>query len=185
MSILSADYARTVNAHYGGASLGRIVDVGGGQGTLLASLLHANLQSSGILLERADVIEQARALMEDNGLSTRCQCIAGDFMQSVPEGADTCILSSILHNWDDEKSITILRNCRNAINATGRILILDYVLEPDSKPHANLLDLHMLVMHGGQERTCEEFNSLISAAGLRLERITPMSNSCIIECRCK
>ncbi len=184
MSILSADHAKAVDTHCGVSSLGKIIDVGGGQGTLLAALLHANQESTGILIERADVIEKAQALMDDNGLAGRCQCVAGDFLQSVPEGADTYILSSILHNWDDETATTILRNCRRAMNASGRILILDYLLELDSKPYANLLDLHMLVMHGGQERTREEFLNIITAAGLRLERTTPMSESCVMECRC-
>lgn len=183
MSIFSADLSKRIGIYYAGSLLGKIVDVGGGQGTLLAALLHANQESSGILLERTDVIAKAQALMDGNGLSGRCRCIAGDFLVSVPEGADTYILSSILHNWDDETATTILRNCRRAINASGKILIIDYVLEPDSKPHANLLDLHMLVMHGGQERTPSEFINIITAAGLRLERIIPISESCIIECR--
>ena len=183
MSAFSGEIAKAIAIHYAGSPLGKIVDVGGGQGTLLGALLRSNPESSGILLERPGIIARAQALMDSHGLSGRCRCIAGDFLLSVPEGADTCLLSAILHNWDNDAATAILRNCRYAMNASGKILIVDSVLEPDSNPHVNLLDLHMLVMHGGQERTRVEFLNLITAAGLRLERIIPLSGSCIIECR--
>ncbi|MBI3903172.1 MAG: methyltransferase [Nitrosomonadales bacterium] len=183
MAAFATQIAESIATHYAGVALGKIIDVGGGQGALLAALLHARPGSSGILLERADVSARARTLLDKQGLAERCQCIAGDFLKSVPESADTCILSAILHNWADHDAALILQNCRNALHASGRLLIIDSVLKPDSGLHANFLDLHMLVMHGGQERTRDEFLQLITSAGLRLVRIIPMAGSNIIECQ--
>lgn len=183
MSVTAVEIARNVCAAYGERLHGTILDVGGGAATLLAALLQRDRKVRGILLERPEVAAQAQTVIDAAGLSDRCRCVAGDFFESVPSGADICILSFILHNWDDEKALAILRNCLRPLNAGGRILIIEHVLEvPEGEPYASLLDLHMLVMHGGRERTRNEFERLATAAGLRIERITPIFGPCIIEC---
>lgn len=111
--------------------------------------------------------------LEAHSLLERCEVIAGDFFSSVPRNADAYILKNIIHNWDDERSVTILRNCREAISADGKLLLIERVMptriDADHQPWT-MLDMHMLVMLGGRERTKDEFQALLAASKFKLKR---------------
>lgn len=151
----------------------RVVDVGGGKGSLLAAILKANPGVRGALFDVPHVVEAARRYLESDGVVSRCELVSGDFFRSVPT-ADVYVLRWIIHDWDDERSVAILNNCRNAMSAGGKVLLVESVLQPGrATTFAKFLDLNMLVMTGGRERTEAEYANLFSAAGLKLTRIIP------------
>ncbi len=155
-----------------------LVDVGGGHGSLLRTILtmHPRIET-GILFDQPQVVEEAGRSLETADLAGRCQFIAGDFFEAAPEGADAYIMKMILHDWDDERCIQILTNCRKAMRPNGRVLAAEIVLEPDNPdPFPYLLDLQMLVVITGRERTEAEFRALYEAAGLHLTRIIPTAS---------
>ncbi len=163
-------------AAYDFSSIKLLVDVGGGNGSLISATLEKHPALRGILFDLAPVIERSVRNLERAGLSGRCQCIAGSFFESLPPGADAYMLRHIIHDWSDDESVTILRNCRQAIgtNAAGRVLVLETVIPPGNDPmFGKLLDLNMLVIPGGLERTESEYRELFAAAGFRLSRIVP------------
>jgi C-methyltransferase len=130
------------------------------------------------------VIAHARAVLVKLGLSSRCEAVAGDFFESVPE-ADLYLLKSVIHDWDDEQSIRILANCADSMRADGRVLVIETLLPEDDRPSsAPLIDINMMVLTPGRERTTGEYAALLNAAGLRIDRVietqTPMQ---IIEAR--
>jgi hypothetical protein len=149
-----------------GASM--VVDVGGGKGVLLASILRDHPQVRGMLVETPGVLQGASRFLAEQGIDGRCSCVAGDFLQSVPKGGDLYLLSHILHNWNDEQAVAILRNCRSAMHAAARLLVLEIVLGSSSDFYANWLDLEMLVNFGGRERTESEYRDLLERGGFRL-----------------
>jgi hypothetical protein len=151
------------------ASAVRAVDVGGASGTLLAALLDANASLGGVLLELPHVVASAKTALARFG--TRCEIVAGDFFAAVPDG-DLLLLQSILHDWDDEQCGTILRNCASSLRANGRVVIVEQIIPEEGGPsHATLMDLNMLVMLPGRERTLREHDALLQAAGLRIHRV--------------
>lgn len=151
-----------------------VVDVGGGHGSFLASLLKANPAANGILFDAPQVVEGAEARFRDLGVEGRCVAHGGDFFQSVPSGGDLYTLKWILHDWDDEKSVAILKNCRRAMGPGARLLIVDAVVPPRNEPSfGKFMDLNMLVMTGGRERTEAEFRDLLAAAGFQLSKVVP------------
>lgn len=151
-----------------------LVDVAGGQGSLMAALLKANPMLRGIVLDMPHVIEGTKRLLEGEGISTRCEVLAGDFFKSVPAGGDIYVMKWIIHDWHDERSIAILKNCRRAIGAQGKLLLIEAVLPPANQHSmSKFFDLNMLVMTGGRERTTSEFKALFEAAGFSLTRVVP------------
>ena len=161
-----------VVAAYDFSSFRRIVDVGGGYGTLLGMVLAAHPRSSGLIFEMPHVAEGARRNLERLGLSSRCEVVAGDFFESVPAGGDAYLLASIIHDWDDERSRRILENCRRAMAQSAKLLLVEMVIPPGNDPFpGKVLDLEMLVSLSGQERTEAEYRELLAAAGLRLTQI--------------
>jgi SAM-dependent methyltransferase len=149
-----------------------VVDVGGASGTIIAALLNKNQRLRGTILELAHVVPGVRTALAEQGLSSRCQVLEGDFFKAVPD-ADIHILKRIIHNWDDEQSARILSNCARALRRNGRIVLLEWVLPEDEGPsQAALPDLNMLVLLPGCERTAKQFCALLKAAHLRLDRIT-------------
>jgi hypothetical protein len=153
-----------------------LADVGGGNGSLLTSVLQRYPSMRGILFDLPGVIDRARANIESAGLTGRCQLFAGDFFTSVAGGADVYLMRHIIHDWDDERSLRILRNVHAALPDCGRVLVVESVIEPGNAPSfGKLLDLTMLVIPGGKERTEEEYRALFTAAGFRLARIVPTS----------
>ena len=159
---------------YDFSGINTLMDVGGGHGHLLATILKANPSLRGILFDAPAVAEGAADRIEAEGLAERCTVVAGDFFASLPEGADACILKSVIHGWNDEQAASILRNCRQAVGPGGRVLLAEMVVSPGNDPHVGkLLDLEMLVLAGGRERSEAEFRELLAAAGFRLARIVP------------
>jgi O-methyltransferase domain/Dimerisation domain len=179
--------ARAVVEAYDFSRARTIVDVGGGYGTVLASILSANPHATGVVLDLAHCRDGASSLFRERGLSDRAEFLEGDFFQSVPRGADLYLLKSVIHDWDDEKSTRILRNCRDAMGESGILLVTEPMMPDrlDGSRFDNILvasDLNMMVNTGGRERTEEEFRKLFAASGLRLNRIvrTP-SSMCLLE----
>jgi SAM-dependent methyltransferase len=165
-----------VVAAYDFSSFRSVVDLGGGTGALLATILHSCERLNGTLYELSSTIPQARRTIEASGLSGRCDVVEGDFFETVPAGHDAYVLSHVLHDWTDEQALPILRNCRRAIAKDGRLLIVEAVLPPGDTPHhGKLMDLLMLTVTGGLERTAEEFARLLAAADFELSRILPTS----------
>jgi ubiquinone/menaquinone biosynthesis C-methylase UbiE len=168
---------------YDFSSINKLVDVGGGNGTLIAAILKANLHLQGILFDRSTAIATAPEVLASERVSDRCELIAGDFFESVPEGADAYLLKYVLHNWDDRDAIAILRNCHRATNKNSKLLVVEQVIPPGNEPFSGkLIDLHMLVTLGGCERTADEYRGLFESAGFNLNKIIPTrSNVSIIE----
>jgi orsellinic acid C2-O-methyltransferase len=145
-----------------------VVDVGGGDGTLLAELLRAQPGLKGVLFDLPAGLAGAPDTLAAAGVADRCRVVPGDFFVAVPEGADAYVLKQVLHNWDDERAVAIMRNCRTAMAPDARLVILERVL-PElasaGSPQSLLLDLQMLVVTEGRERTEWEFRDLLAAAG--------------------
>lgn len=162
---------------------GTIVDVGGGNGTLLASLLAAHPGLHGILFDQPHVVAGAEPVLRDAGVLDRCTVVAGSFFQVVPPAGDAYILKSIVHDWEDEEAVAILRACSAAMAPHSVLLLVERELGgPNENPDAKLMDLNMLVMPGGRERSEEEYAALFEQAGLRLARSVPAaSGHAIIE----
>ena len=180
MAEFAALSTEAVAVDYDFSPFKQMVDVGGGQGVLLATILARYPQARGILFELASVIERARPSIEAAGLADRCELVAGDFFVSVPQGADAYMLQRILHGFGDERSVRILRNCRRAMTPSSRVLIIQQVMpasgaEATSEAlfHGVMSDLNMLVVGGGRERTAAEYGALLEAAGLKLTRVVP------------
>lgn len=157
-----------------------VVDVGGGDGIFLAKILERHPAVRGTLFDQPHVI--ARSGQPAPTFADRFQCIGGDFFRSVPEGADAYLLKWILHDWSDTASIDILRSCRRAMKRHGRLLVAEYVLDAGNAPDSAFMDLTMMVMNGGRERTREEFSSIFAAAGFRLTSVTATATPlCLLE----
>lgn len=172
MSSFVPAVAAAVLAAYDFSRFEVVMDVGGGQGALLAAILLRNPLQRGILFDQPQVVEGARAVLQTASVAERCQVVGGDFFLAVPEGADAHVMKWILHDWDDERSIAILKSCRRAIRHDGKLLVLDAVLAPPNEgARAKFADLNMLAVPGGQERTRDEFASLFTASGFRLTNV--------------
>jgi hypothetical protein len=150
-----------------------LVDVGGGHGSVLATIIRRYPNMKGILYDLDHVIRGAEPYLKSAGVFERCRTIAGNFFDSVPSGGDTYIMKNIIHDWDDERALTILRNIRSALPDRGKLLLLEIVLAPGGDPLGSLADIEMMALPGGRERTVEEYRQLLSRAGLRLTRIVP------------
>jgi SAM-dependent methyltransferase len=154
---------------------GTVVDVGGGNGRMLAAILERYPGVKGILFDLPAVADRTRATMAELGLGERCQIVGGDFFTSLPP-ADAYVLRHIVHDWEDKEAASILRNCRNAMNPGGRVLVVETVIPPRDEPcFGKWLDLMMLIV-GGRERTEEQYRHLLAQAGLKLSRIVPTAH---------
>jgi hypothetical protein len=152
-----------------------VIDVGGGNGALLIDLLRSRPALRGVVFDLPVVAREAEERVAGAGLSDRCGVVAGSFFDGVPEGGDTYVLSTVLHDWDDEAAGAILRNVRAASPDHARVLIADAVIQPGNEPDGRKwLDLLMLVLLGGRERTEAEWRTLLAGAGFRLERVEPL-----------
>ncbi|MDQ6601971.1 MAG: acetylserotonin O-methyltransferase [Chloroflexota bacterium] len=174
MTALSRRATASVLATYDFARFGRVVDVGGGRGALLAALLARHPKMRGILFDLPHVVANAEQLLRDAGVADRSEVVGGDFFAAVPEGGDTYILRAILHDWEDTEATAILSSCRRAIGAEGRLLVIEWAVGPPNEGRdGKFSDLQMLVAPGGQERTPEEYGTLFAAAGFRLTEVFP------------
>jgi hypothetical protein len=169
-------------AAYDFSSARTVADIGGGHGRLISAMLQANPALHGILFDAAHVVAGALPLLEATGVVDRCERTGGDFFTSVPSGADVYMMRHIIHDWDDERSIMILRTCAQAMAPSDKVLVIDAVIQPGNEPSpAKFLDVTMMVMNGGRERTEDEFRRLFAAAGLAVTRILPAGAESIIE----
>lgn len=180
MAELTSLIAAEVVRRYRFDGMRRIVDVGGGYGALLAAILKAQPSVRGVLLDLPHAIDGARSHLASAGLAERCDLVAGDFFDSVPAGADGYLLKAVLHDWDDERSALILRNCRRGISREGKLLVIERVVPGRFEAcwlHQAIarMDLTMLVGFAGKERTESEFSRLLAASGFNLSNITPTS----------
>lgn len=173
-SLSTAASAAVVNA-YDFTGITRLVDVGGGHGLLLASILEHYPQMRGVLFDAPSVVDGANNIIEAHGAGGRCDAVGGDFFVSVPTDGDAYIIKHIIHNWDDEHALTILRNCHRAMTGNGRLLVVEMVIPEGNAPSlGKLLDLEMLVLFlHAHERTEAEYRALFERAGFRLTRIVP------------
>jgi len=166
--------ANAVAVTYDFASSGTVVDVGGGYGTLLTAILRSNPAAHGILFDVPHVIDAAQGFLSTSGVAERCTRIAGDFFAAVPAGGDAYVLSQILHDWEGEQCLTILHHIRQVIPKQGKLLVVELVIPPGNEPSfGKWLDLHMLAIPGGRERTEAEYAALFQAAGFRLTQVIP------------
>ena len=151
-----------------------LADIGGGNGSLIGSVLQRYPNLSGILFDLGHVVGRARESLKAYGISDRCSVIEGSFFDSIPSGADAYLFRHIIHDWTDEQSIQILNNCRKVIPDHGRLLIIEAVVPTGNEPSlAKDFDMTMLTFPGGVERTEEEYRSLLEQAGFQLSSITP------------
>ena len=149
-----------------------VVDIGGGDGSFLAKILRGHPSVCGILFDQPHIVARPAASIE--GLAGRCEAIGGDFFAGVPQGCDAYLLKWILHNWDDQASIDILRACGKAMNPSGRVLVVEHVVgPPNTGSEGKFMDLTMMVGPGGRERTHEEFADLFSRSGFELTTVIP------------
>ncbi|MBV9197836.1 MAG: hypothetical protein JO168_27180 [Solirubrobacterales bacterium] len=178
MAKRTAAFAPSVADGYDFSDIRSIVDVGGGNGTLLVEILRRHSHLHGVLFETPSVAARADAILDAVELADRCQLQAGDFFDWVPPGADCYLLANVLHDWDDARATRILRNCRQAIGRPGRVLIVERLIPEDGgDPVPTLLsDINMLVLSGGgQERNNAEYRELLTAAGLKAGRVLPVA----------
>ena len=153
----------------------QVVDVGGGQGVLLAAVLRAHPHLRGVLFDQPAVVAGAAPVLRAAGVADRCEVVGGDFFAAVPAGGDVYLLSRILHDWDDARATALLRVLHRAARPGARLVVVERVLPPGDAPHpGKLIDLTMLVMLGGRERTEAEFRALLAGAGFSLTRVVPL-----------
>ena len=175
MTSISRWESRAVVAAYDFPGIRTLVDVAGGHGLMIMTILKANKKMRGILFDLPHVTAGAASLLRRGGVADRCQIVSGDFFTSVPEGGDAYIMKHILHDWDDQRAIQILRNCHSALPRGGKVLIVDSVIPSGNAAHfGKLLDLAMLVLTPrGRERTQPELRDLLQRSGFKLERVVP------------
>jgi ubiquinone/menaquinone biosynthesis C-methylase UbiE len=188
MADLTRLVSRQVMRVYDFAGMNRIVDVGGGSGQLVATILEAHPQLRATLFDLPGAIKDARTHLKQAGLVARCKLVAGSFFESVPVGGDAYLLKSILHNWDDERSTVILQHCRRAMPRDAKLLLIERIMPTrmQPSPHHRALawsDLNMLVLLEGRERTEPEFRTLLASSGFNTGRILPVGlQFSLIEC---
>jgi ubiquinone/menaquinone biosynthesis C-methylase UbiE len=148
-----------------------IIDLGGGNGSLAAAILERHPELRAVIVDLPHVIERARATA-DPALRSRCEFAAGSFFDHPPPDGDAYLLSRVLHDWDDDQAATILANCRRAMRTDARLLVIERIVPPGDQPHeSKFMDLNMLVMAGGRERTEPEYRALLERSGLQLDHI--------------
>jgi hypothetical protein len=174
MTDFSTFVAHAVLLSYDFSGVKSVVDVGGGYGKLLTSILEVYPDLRGLLIDLPGVINGATERIESHACRDRCAAIAGNFLNSLPRGGDVYVLSGVIHDWSNEGAKRILKNCRNAMLPNGKVLVVECIVPGGNEPSfSKLLDLNMMVMTGGRERTEREFCELFDAAGLSLNKIIP------------
>lgn len=174
MTSLSNLAIKAVLEAYDFSEIETLVDVAGGHGRLLTAILDANPSVNGLLFDLPHVIEGAKENEQIKAAGSRCELKTGDFFVDVPAGADAYIMKHIIHDWDDERALRILRNIKWAMKPSARVLLVEAVITPANEhDFGKLLDIEMLVSPGGKERTAAEYKDLFARAGLSLTRIVP------------
>ena len=174
MTGFSSLVAPSVVEAYDFSKFGTIVDVGGGHGFLLTAVLKANPKARGVVFDAPHVVEGAAGPIRAAGLADRCRAEGGDFFQAVPAGGDAYLMKHIIHDWPDDKATAILKNCRKGVKPGGKLLLVELVIKPGNEPDlGKILDLEMLVLPSGRERTEAEYARLFAGAGWKLTRVVP------------
>jgi O-methyltransferase/methyltransferase family protein len=174
MSGMTAAVNESLRSLFDFSKFNTVVDVGGGHGALITEILKSNPKTTGILFDAPEVINGAREHLETAGLLERCDAVSGNFFTSVPAGGDAYVMKWILHDWDDGRALLILKNCRAQMRPDARLIIVDCVVPETNEPDfSKFIDLNMLVMTGGKERTAREFEDLLAAAGFKLLQVIP------------
>ena len=174
MTSLSALATKAVIEAYDFSGINTLIDIAGGHGRLLSEILETNPSLRGVLFDLPHVIDGARENVAKTNASDRVEFVSGDFFVSVPAGGDAYIMKHIIHDWDDERALTILRNIKQAMNPHGRVLLVESVIaEGNAQDFGKLMDIEMLVSPGGKERTAAEYEELFERAGFRMTRIVP------------
>ena len=174
MAVVTAPLAPAVAGRYDFRTAGTVADIGGGNGTLLAGVLAAHEHLQGIVFDQPAVVADAPPVLEAAGVADRAECVGGNFFESVP-AADVYVMKAILHDWPDEESTAILKTIRAAGAATCRLLVVERIRGGANEDlDGKLMDLHMLVMPGGRERTLDEWRSLLGTAGWEMRDVQPL-----------
>lgn len=172
MTSITMQEIKAILEAYDFSGIQKIADIGGGHGKLLASILKKCPSMQGILFDLPVVLDSARINIAHENLSERCELVAGDFFESFSLRSNVYILKSVIHDWNDEQAICILKNCRSSLNKNGRLLIIERIIPTGNDSHpAKIMDIAMLVNLGGQERTEAEYESLLNSSGFKLNRI--------------
>ncbi len=177
MTEWTASVAPTVAAAYDFSATQTLVDVGGGHGQMLASILQAHPTLQGVLFDLPHVVKGAPPLLEAAGVADRCQVIGGDAFTAVPAGYETYLLSRVIHDWNDERAIALLARCHQAMKPQGKVLLVERVIVAGSSPQVLVLesDVQMLVLsYGGRERADAEYRALLKAGGFEVSRLIPV-----------
>jgi O-methyltransferase domain/Dimerisation domain len=184
MTEMSRGGADAVVGAYDFSSFRHVVDVGGGQGLMLAAILAAHPKMRGTLFDQPKVVAGAKTVLESFGVADRCDFIGGSFFDKVPDGADAYVMRVVIHDWEDAESIAILKVCRRAMPEAAKLLLIERLVGPPNEvPAAKFMDLNMLVLPGGRERTSEEYAALFEKSGFALTRIVPAGRAAVIEAR--
>jgi hypothetical protein len=163
---------QTVLTSYSFAGARKVIDIGGAHGAFLAAVLQRERPATGVLFDLADVITGAGPTLDTVGVADRVECVSGSFFDIVPAGGDVYLLKLVLHEWSDHECVKILHNVREAMSHGGRVIVVEILIADDGPPSAaSLLDLDMLVMHAGKERTAKEYGALFARAGLKLTNV--------------
>lgn len=181
MTNMTGTAAAAVAEAYDFSRIGTLVDVAGGHGLLLSTLLQRNPNMKGILFDLPHVVPGADLRINSLQLSERCSTVGGDFFKSVPSG-DAIIMKHIIHDWSDEQALAILKNCRASLKMDeGTLLLVEMLLPTDDQPHfSKVLDIEMLVLPGGRERTSDEYRDLLHKAGFKLYRLIPTQSPYVV-----
>jgi hypothetical protein len=174
MASLSTMENAAVARAYAFGRLRKLVDIGGAHGHLLATILRTHSKLHGVLFDQPQVVAAAAqtGFISAPEIRARCEAAGGDFFTAVPAGADGYVMKYIIHNWDDDRCVRLLNNCRKAMTTDGHVLVVDHVVaDGNGDDWGKMLDINMMVVPGGKERTREEFRQLFSQAGLRLKRV--------------
>jgi ubiquinone/menaquinone biosynthesis C-methylase UbiE len=176
MTAYSVQTAVQVALAYPFPKTGVVVDVGGGHGVLAATILQLHPGMRGILTDLPATLEASQNVIATKGLADRCQVVGGNFFEAIPAGGDIYILKHVVHDWDDEHAITILKNCHRVMPPEGKLLLVEMVIPPGNRPFlGKFLDLGVMMMaNGARERTEEEYRDLLSRAGFNIMRTLPL-----------
>jgi hypothetical protein len=180
MASLSAMENAAVARAYPFGKLRKVVDVGGAHGHLLVAILRSYVKVRGVLFDQPRVVEAAvkSGALNASDIVGRTEVTGGDFFESVPEGADAYVMKYIIHDWNDDKCVRLLQNCRKAMAEDGRVLVIDHVVAAGNRfDWGKLMDINMMVVMGSKERTKDEFRQLFARAGLRLKRVVRTASS--------
>jgi hypothetical protein len=182
-AVKAAGSHKAIVGAYDFSGIGTLTDVGGGLGALAAEILAANPLMKATVADTSSVIQETKIIITARGMEDRCRAEECDFFKAIPPGSDEYLLSNILHDWPDGKCGIILRNVKRAMRRDSRLLVVEMIVPPGNEPSiAKLLDLEMMVMTGGRERTEGEFRDLLESSGFEISRIIPTEeNICIIE----